>query len=143
MLCVPFLETKSPSVLEALQEIYLYLPALNLPALPLHTDRSRAFMNTATRNTRKWFANQLVRVTTTEGDAPAQNSSAERAIRWLKTRARTLLRSADFPPSLWECAMRAAAAQQRSEVVRRACSAFWCQVHGAHEGLHVCCSCEG
>ena len=71
-------------------------------------------MNKATR---RWFASQLVRVTTTEGDAPAQNGSAERTIRWLKTRARTLLRAADFPPSLWACAMRAAAAQQRSEVL--------------------------
>ena len=88
MFCVPLFDNKSPAVLEALQEIYLYLRALNLPVLRLHTDRSREFMNKATR---RWFASQLVRVTTTEGDAPAQNGSAERTIRWLKTRARTLL----------------------------------------------------
>ncbi|CAE7427071.1 unnamed protein product, partial [Symbiodinium sp. CCMP2456] len=39
MFCVPLLDNKSPCVLEALQEIYLYLRALNLPVLRLHTDR--------------------------------------------------------------------------------------------------------
>ena len=72
MFCVPLFDNKSPSVLEALQEIYLYLRALNLPVLRLHTDRSREFMNKATR---RWFASQLVRVTTTEGDAPAKTLS--------------------------------------------------------------------
>ncbi|CAE7864216.1 GIP, partial [Symbiodinium necroappetens] len=38
MFCVPLLDNKSPCVLEALQEIYLYLRALNLPVLRLHTD---------------------------------------------------------------------------------------------------------
>ena len=45
------------------------------------------------------------------------DGSADRVQYWLKTRARTLLRASDFPPSLWACAMRAAAAQQRSEVL--------------------------
>ena len=58
--CVPLFDNKSPSVLEALQRIFLYLRALNLPMLRLHTDRSREFMNKALR---KWFAGQAVRVT--------------------------------------------------------------------------------
>ena len=41
---------------------------------------------------RRWL--QAIRVTTTEGDAP------QRATRWLKTRCRTNLRAAEFPPEL-------------------------------------------
>ena len=114
MFCVPLFDNKSPSVLEALQRIFLYLRALNLPMLRLHTDRSREFMNKALR---KWFAGQAVRVTTTEGDAPQQNGTAERAIRWRKTRCRTNLRAAGFPPEPWPCAMCAGAAQQRAEAL--------------------------
>ena len=114
MFCVPLFDNKSPSVLEALQRIFLYLRALNLPMLRLHTDRSREFMNKALC---KWFAGQAVRATTTEGDAPQQNGTAECAIRWLKTRCRTNLRAAGFPPELWPCAMCAGAAQQRAEAL--------------------------
>ena len=112
--CVPLFDNKSPSILEALQRIFLYLRVLNLPMLRLHIDRSREFMNKALR---KWFAGQVVRVTTTEGDAPQQNDIAERAIRCLKIRCRTNLRAAGFPPELWPCAMCAGAAQQRAEVL--------------------------
>ena len=114
MFCVPLFDNKSPSVLEALQRIFLCLRALNLPMLRLRTDRSREFMNKALR---KWFAGQAVRVTTTEGDAPQQNGTAERAIRWLKTRCRANLRAAEFLPELWPCAMCAGAAQQRAEAL--------------------------
>ena len=51
--CVPLFDNKSPSVLEANQNIYLYLRASNLPLLLFHTDRSREFVNKATR---RWLA---------------------------------------------------------------------------------------
>ena len=67
---------------------------------------------------RKWFAGQAVRATTTtEGDAPQQNGTAERAIRRLRNRCRTNLRAAGFPPELWPCPMCASAAQQRAEAL--------------------------
>ena len=114
MFCVPLLDNKSPSVLQGLQQVVLYLRSLNLPVLRLHTDRSREFMNKVVT---RWFLSQAIRLTTTEGDAPQQNGTAERAIRWLKSRCRTNLRAAGFPPEHWPVAMRAAAAQQRSEVL--------------------------
>ena len=112
MFCVPWLDNKLPSVLQGLQQVVLYLRPLNLPVLRLHTDRSREFMNKVVT---RWFLSQAIRLTTTEGDAPQQNGTAERAIRWLKSRCRTNLRAAGFPPEHWPVAMRAAAAQQRSE----------------------------
>ena len=56
-----------------------------------------------------------VRTTTREANAPQQNGTAEQAIRWLKARARTLLRQAKAGSELWPCAMATAATQQRSQ----------------------------
>ena len=68
---VPLHTNKSEAVLEALQQVYLDLRALNLPVLRFHSDRSREFFN---KKARAWFHEHGVRTTTGEGDTP----SAER-----------------------------------------------------------------
>ena len=138
MFCVPLCDNKSPSVLQGLQQVVLYLRSLNLPVFRLHTDRSREFMNKVGT---RWLLSQAIRLTTTEGDEPQQNGTAERASRWLKSRCRTNLRAAGFPPEHWPVAMRAAAAQQRSEVLGMATKVVWCKVSCSRQGLRVSCRC--
>ena len=109
---VPLHTNKGDDILNALQQVYISLRSLNLPVLRFHTDRSREFFN---KRTRAWFHERGVRTTTTEGDVPQQNGSAENTVRWLKARARTLLTSGEVDSSLWPCAIMTAAAQQRAE----------------------------
>ena len=89
--CVPLYSNNSAHVMEALQQVYIELRSLNLPVLRFHTDRGREFCSSRVR---AWFHHRGVRTTTREADAPQQNGAAEQAIRWLKARARTLLRQA-------------------------------------------------
>ena len=98
--------------MEALQQVYIELRSLNLPVLRFHTDRGREFCNSRVR---AWFHLRGVRTTTREADAPQQNGAAEQAIRWLKARARALLRQAGAGSELWPCAMATAATQQRAQ----------------------------
>ena len=109
---VPLHTNKGDDILSALQQVYISLRSLSLPVLRFHTDRSREFFN---RKTRAWFHERGVRTTTTEGDVPQQNGSAENTVRWLKARARTLLTSGEVDSSLWPCAIMTAAAQQRAK----------------------------
>ena len=109
---VPLHTNKGDDILNALQQVYISLRSLNLPVLRFHTDRSREFFN---KKTRAWFHERGVRTTTTEGDVPQQNGSAENTVRWLKARARTLLTSGEVDSSLWPCAIMTAAAQQRAQ----------------------------
>ena len=71
---VPLHTNKGDDILNALQQVYISLSSLNLPVLRFHTDRSREFFN---KRTRAWFHERGVRTTTTEGDVPQQNGSAE------------------------------------------------------------------
>ena len=104
--CVPLHSNNSAHVMEALQQVYIELRSLNLPVLRFHTDRGREFCNSGVR---AWFHHRGVRTTTREADAPQQNGAAEQAVRWLKARARTLLRQAGAGSELWPCAMATAA----------------------------------
>ena len=110
--CVPLHSNNSAHVMEALQQVYIELRSLNLPVLRFHTDRGREF---CTSRVRAWFHHRGVRTTTREADAPQQNGAAEQAIRWLKARARILLRQAGAGSELWPCAMATAATQQRAQ----------------------------
>ena len=110
--CVPLHNNRSAEVLDALQQVYIELRSLNLPVLRFHTDRGREFCNAKVR---AWFHHPGVRTTTREANAPQQNGTAEQAIRWLKARARTLLRQAKAGSELWPWAMATAATQQRSQ----------------------------
>ena len=110
--CVPLHSNNSAHVMEALQQVYIELRSLNLPVLRFHTNRGREFCNSRVR---AWFHHRGVRTTTREADAPQQNGAAEQAIRWLKARARTLLRQAGAGSELWPCAMATAATQQRAQ----------------------------
>ena len=110
--CVPLHSNNSAHVMEALQQVYIEVRSLNLPVLRFHTDRGREFCNSRVR---AWVHHRGVRTTTREADAPQQNGAAEQAIRWLKARARTLLRQAGAGSELWPCAMATAATQQRAQ----------------------------
>ena len=127
--CVPLHNNRSAEVLDALQQVYIELRSLNLPVLRFHTDRGREFCNAKVR---AWFHHRGVRTTTREANAPQQNGTAEQAIRWLKARARTLLRQAKAGSELWPCAMATACSNPAtfptawSEV--KTCSAVWREV---------------
>eukprot|EP00439_Symbiodinium_sp_Y106_P057821 s2805_g8.t1 len=57
----------------------------------LHADRAREFRTPAVS---EWAASRDILVTRTEGDSPAQNGTAEQAVKYLKARTRILLASA-------------------------------------------------
>ena len=79
---------QSATIKYALQDVVLYLDSHGLPVYP-------------------W----------SEPGIPQTNAHAESTVRWIKDRARTLLRGASFPVKLWPVAAAAAAAQQRAKVL--------------------------
>eukprot|EP00439_Symbiodinium_sp_Y106_P083529 s1339_g23.t1 len=87
----PLRSRRSGDVLRALQEVYIDLKMMGLPVNRLHADRAREFRTPAVS---EWAASRDVQVTRTEGDAPAQNGAAEQAVKYVKSRTRILLSSA-------------------------------------------------
>ena len=83
----PTRSRKSTEVLRALQEIYIDVKMLGLPVSRLHADRAREFRTPAVS---EWAASRDILVTRTEGDSPAQNGTAEQAVKYLKARTRIL-----------------------------------------------------
>ena len=110
----PLADNKSPTVLEALQDVVYHARALNVPILRFHSDRSLEFYAKATR---RWIKMNGMRMTASEGGVPQSNGLAERTVKWAKQRARVLLKSAGLAPEFWPFAVQAAAAQQRAEVL--------------------------
>ena len=87
----PLRSRRSGDVLRALQEVYIDLKMMGLPVNRLHADRAREFRTPAVA---EWAASRDVQVTRTEGDSPAQNGAAEQAVKYVKSRTRILLSSA-------------------------------------------------
>ena len=87
----PLRSRRSGDVLRALQEVYIDLKMMGLPVNRLHADRAREFRTPAVSER---AASRDVQVTRTEGDAPAQNGAAEQAVKYVKSRTRILLSSA-------------------------------------------------
>ena len=102
-------------VLKAIQEIVLQLRMENLPVIRIHADRAHEMRSEALR---QWTLDNNILLTRTEGQAPQSNGTAERAVRFLKGRARSLLRSADLGVQHWATAMATAAHRQREERLR-------------------------
>ncbi|OLP81882.1 putative transposon protein [Symbiodinium microadriaticum] len=102
-------------VLKAIQEIVLQLRMENLPVVRIHADRAHEMRSEALR---QWTLDNNILLTRTEGQAPQSNGTAERAVRFLKGRARSLLRSADLGVQHWATAMATAAHTQREERLR-------------------------
>ena len=102
-------------VLKAIQEIVLQLRMENLPVVRIHADRAHEMRSEALR---QWTLDNNILLTRTEGQAPQSNGTAERAVRFLKGRARSLLRAADLGAQHWATAMATAAHRQREERLR-------------------------
>ena len=102
-------------VLKAIQEVVLQLRSEHLPTVRIHADRAHELRSEALR---QWSLDNNILLTRTEGQAPQSNGTAERAVRFLKGRARSLLRSAGLGPQHWATAMATAAHCQRAECLR-------------------------
>ena len=96
----------------AIQEVILQLKQENLPVVRIHSDRAHEMRSPALR---AWTLDNGIWLTRTEGQAPQSNGSAERAVRFLKGRARMLLHAAGLGTEHWATAMEAAAHRQREE----------------------------
>ena len=90
----------------AVQEAVLRLKLMGLPVARLHSDRGSEF---ASKGLRKWLLDRDIFHTRSEALVPQTNGCAERAVRWFKTRAKTLLDEAKVPLKYWTLAMQHAA----------------------------------
>ncbi|CAE7257247.1 RE1, partial [Symbiodinium sp. CCMP2592] len=102
-------------VLKAIQEVVLQLRMENLPVVRIHADRAHELRS---ESLRQWTLDNNILLTRTEGQSPQSNGTAERAVRFLKGRARSLLRSAGLHPQHWATAMATAAHRQREDCLR-------------------------
>ena len=90
--------------------MYVLLRRDGLALNRIHSDRAREFTSPPIR---EWAAARDIFVTTSESLTPQQNGRAESVVRCLKQRARTLLRAASLPRTLWPAAMTFASEYQR------------------------------
>ncbi|CAE7219835.1 unnamed protein product, partial [Symbiodinium sp. KB8] len=104
---------QSATIKYALQDVVLYLDSHGLPVYRFHADKGEFFNN----QFRSWLRERGILGTWSEPGIPQTNAHAENTVRWIKDRARTLLRGASFPVKLWPVAAAAAAAQQRAKVL--------------------------
>ena len=123
-------DSKSPTALEALQDVVYHARALNIPILRFHSDKSLEFYAKATR---RWIKMNWMRMTSSKGGVPQSNGFAERTVKWTTQRARVLLNAAGLAPEFWPFAVSIAAAQQRVCDVglhHQGGGAFWSQCAG-------------
>ena len=107
-------DNKNATIRAALQDVVLYIASLGMPVMRFHADRGEFFST----HFRAWLRNQGIRATWSEPGVPQSNGMAERTVRWIKDRARTLLRGGGLPLELWPAAVEtAAAAEQRAKVL--------------------------
>ena len=108
---VPLQRRTASEVFAGVRSVYLKLRREGFPVVRLHSDRGRELMAPALRT---WAEMRDMFITTGESQTPQSNGRAETAVRLLKTRTRTLLRSSGLPRSCWPLAMAYAADRQRS-----------------------------
>ena len=111
----PLKTKKSKAVMQAIQEIVLQLKHENLPVVRIHSDRAHELRSPGLR---EWALDQGIMLTRTEGQSPQSNGTAERAVRYLKGKARLMLRSSGLNGSHWATAMITAAHHQREGRLR-------------------------
>ena len=97
----PLRRRTGAAVLTAIQEICLQLDRNGTPVQNIHTDRAREF---GTAQMKAWLAHQQIARATTSGAEPAGNATAERGVRWYKSRARALLKASNASPMDWPMA---------------------------------------
>ncbi|CAE7382697.1 GIP [Symbiodinium sp. CCMP2592] len=101
-LVYPIRARRGGEVMLAVQEAVLRLKLMGLPVARLHSDRGSEF---ASKGLRKWLLDRDIFHTRSESLVPQTNGRAERAVRWFKTRAKTLLAEAEVPLKFWTLAM--------------------------------------
>ena len=106
-------DNKNSTIRAAMQDVMLYIASLGMPVMRFHADRGEFF----SANFRAWLRNQGVRATWSEPGEPQSNGVAERTVRWIKDRARALLRGGGLPLELWPTAIESAAAEQRAKTL--------------------------
>ena len=104
---------RSSTVIQALQEIMMYLQMHGMPVYRFHSDKGEFFSH----KFRLWLCEMGIFGTWSEPSVPQSNGHAESTVRWIKDRTRTLLKSAELPVRLWPAAAAMAAAEQRSKVL--------------------------
>ncbi|CAE7327876.1 RE1 [Symbiodinium sp. CCMP2592] len=102
----PIRARRGGEVMIAVQEAVLRLKLMGLPVARLHSDRGSEF---ASKGLRKWLLDRDIFHTRSEALVPQTNGFAERAVRWFKTRAKTLLAEAGVHLKYWTFAMQHAA----------------------------------
>ena len=108
---VPLQRRTASEVFAGVRSICLKLRREGLPVARLHSDRGRELMAPSLRT---WAEVRDMFITTGESQSPQSNGRAETAVRLLKRRTRTLLRSSGLPKSCWPLAMAYAAGRQRA-----------------------------
>ena len=103
---VPLASRKAPDVVEATAKIMTRIRALQVPIIRVHTDRAKEFVGGIFKN---FIRDKGIYQTYTSGDEPTGNARTERAIGWLKERARVMLRAAGVGMEKWPLAIRQAA----------------------------------
>ncbi|CAE7838747.1 RE1 [Symbiodinium sp. CCMP2592] len=109
------LKSKSGSdVTAGVQKLILEISRL-YPVKVLHCDPGTEF---GSDRLSTWLSGQGVRLQTTVPTDKQANGVAERTVGWMKSRARTLLSSAELPAGYWPLAMRYAAECQNRQVLK-------------------------
>ena len=111
----PLKSKKAKVVMQAIQEVILELKHENLPVVRIHSDRAHELRSPGLR---EWALGQQIMLTRTEGQSPQSNGTAERAVRFLKGKARLMLRASGLSTKHWAAAMITAAYNQREARLR-------------------------
>ena len=119
-------------VFEKVKEVYLQLRNENLPVIRIHADRAHENYSAQLRSR---ATDRDIVITRTEGQDPAANGVAQRAIRFLKGRAKLLLATAQQGrPSAFASA---AIVNEKSAFDRELCRRCAVMVEGAGEAQGV------
>ena len=111
----PMKTKNAKEVFEKVKEVYLQLRNENFPVIRIHANRAHENYSAQLRS---WVTDRDIVITRTEGQDPAANGVAERAIRFLKGRAKLLLATTKQGLEHWPSAFASAAHRQREERLR-------------------------
>ena len=110
---IPLRGKTGPEVSEALQQMILGINQ-RFPVKSVHHDPGTEFASTALS---RWLAQHGVRVQHSLPTDKKGNGLSERTVGWVKSRVRTLLKSAELPVCWWPLAARWAASKHNSMIL--------------------------
>ncbi|CAE7216572.1 GIP, partial [Symbiodinium sp. CCMP2456] len=110
---IPLKGKGGPEVTEGLQKMILAINA-RYPVRILHTDLGTEFITTSLS---RWLAGQSIRFQHTLPTDKKGNGLAERTVGWVKSRIRTLIKSAELPIHWWPLAARWAAESHNRKIL--------------------------